>query len=115
MCVLNTPIIRVFTNIRVKFEAGARMILHAILLSIAKISEKRDPSQAVAILPEMRLGTENGVMIHHPISKHQAWLTGSVDHSIVQCEAEASNKGLLIFITLFSINFLCSEPVGCRR
>ena len=63
--------IRVISNIRVQFEPGARMILEAVLLSIAKISGKRDASHAVAILPEMRLNTGEGVVISNPISKFE--------------------------------------------
>jgi hypothetical protein len=104
-----------FANIQTKFEAGIRVILHAVLLSIAKISEKRDTSRAVAILPEMRLGQGDGVMIRHPTSGYEVLLTGNVDYGVVQYEADDVSKGLLIFITLFSINFLCSEPVRRGR
>ena len=66
-------VIRVFTNVRVQFEPDARMILDAVLLSIAKISGKRDASHAVAILSEMRLNTGEGVMISHPILNFQVY------------------------------------------
>ena len=115
MCVLNTLPTGVFTNIQAKSKPGARMILDAVLLSIAKIPAKRDASRAVAILPEMRLGTGDGVMISHPISKYEAWLTGNVGYGVIQYQASTANEGLLIFITSFSINFLCSEAVGCGR
>ena len=115
MCVSNTLIFGVFTNIRAKCEPGSRMILDAVLLSIAKISAKRDASRAVAILPKMRLGTGDGIMISHPISKYEVWLTGNVDYGVVQYQASTANKGLFIFITSFSINFLCSVAVGRGR
>jgi hypothetical protein len=112
MYVLIMLVIRLFTTTRVQFESGARMILDAVLLSIAKISGKRDARHAVAILPGMRLSTGEGVMISHPISKFEVWLTGNVDYGIVQYEASPANKGLRIFVTSLSINPLCSEGVG---
>jgi hypothetical protein len=103
---------RVLTNIWEKFEAGARMIIHAVLLMIAKISTKRDSSRAVAILPEMRLGAGDGVVISNPISKFEVWLTGNVDYGIVQYEPTPANKGLLIFVMSLSTNPLGSEGIG---
>ena len=73
------------------------MIIDAVLLSIAKISAKRDATHAVAILPGMRLGTGDGVVIKNPISEFEVWLTGNVDYGIVQYKASTANKGLFIF------------------
>jgi len=82
----------IYDHVNMDFEAGSRMILDAVLLSIAKISAKRDASRAVAILPEMRLGTGDGVMISHPTSKYEVWLTGNVDYGVVQYQASTANK-----------------------
>jgi hypothetical protein len=115
MYVLSTLIIKSFIDIQTKFEPGARMILDAVLLSIAKISAMRQTSHAVAILPEMRLATGDGVMISHPVSKYEVWLTGNVDYGVIQYPVEFDNKGPPIYIPTLSIDLLCSEVVGRGR
>ena len=49
-----------------KFEPGARMILDAILLTVAEISADGEAKLPVAIFPEMRVATSDGVNIVNP-------------------------------------------------
>jgi hypothetical protein len=57
-----------------KFEIGARMILDAILLTVAEISADGEAQLPVAIFPEMRVASD-GVNIVIPTTKFQLHLT----------------------------------------
>ena len=70
------------------------MILDAVLLAVAKLSPKRKSGHDVAIFPEMRLATGQGIFVSHPVSKYEVWLTGNVDYGIIQFyPAEHDNRG----------------------
>ncbi|KAJ7257463.1 hypothetical protein C8J57DRAFT_1074397 [Mycena rebaudengoi] len=76
------------------FEAGSRMLLDAVLLSMAKITSERNTDTSVAILPEMRLTTGDGIVVANPDTNFQAWLTGYVDYGVVQYLDQDDNKGM---------------------
>jgi hypothetical protein len=57
-----------------KFETGARMILDAILLTVAEISVDGEAQLPVAIFPEMQVATDS-VNIINPTTKFQLHLT----------------------------------------
>lgn len=68
------------------------MILDAILLALAEIvSTERS---GVAILPEMRIASGDGVQIYHPVSGCGLWLSGSVDYAVLEYEDVKDYKGL---------------------
>jgi hypothetical protein len=69
------------------------MILDAVLLSVAKMAPTRKSSHGIAIFPEMRLATGEGINITHPTSGFEIWLTGTVDYGIIQYPMEYDNKG----------------------
>lgn len=70
------------------------MILDAILLSVIKMFPYRKPDHEVAIMPDMRLGEENGVRIVNPASQYEMWLTGNVDYGVIQYRADEDIRGL---------------------
>jgi hypothetical protein len=66
------------------------MILDAILLTVAEISADGDAQLPVAIFPEMRVATGDGVNIVNPRTQFQVWLTGNVSAPIGQSLSEVS-------------------------
>jgi hypothetical protein len=66
------------------------MILDSVLLSIAKLSPSK---YGVAILPEWRLASGEGVVIRNPVSSYEVTLTGTVDYGIIQYERNDNNRG----------------------
>ena len=76
-----------------QFAPGSRMVLDAVLLSLAKVAADKELKTDVAIFPGMRLAQEDGVQIVNPISGYELWLSGNVDYSVVQYEDVLDNKG----------------------
>jgi hypothetical protein len=68
------------------------MILDAILLTIADISLDAKEKLFVAILPEMRIASGDGVLVKNPVNQFEVWLTGSVDYGVCTYEHE-ENRG----------------------
>ncbi|KAJ7210973.1 hypothetical protein B0H12DRAFT_1157166 [Mycena haematopus] len=93
---LRARLIEVYDHVNMDFEAGSRMLLDAVLLSIAKISKERNKDASVAILPEMRITSGEGVRISNPDTKAEAWLTGNVDYGVIQYQDKDDNKVRLI-------------------
>ena len=92
------------------------MILDAVLLAVAKLSPKRKSGYDVAIFPEMRLATGQGILVSHPVSKYEVWLTGNVDYGIIQYPAEHDNRGLSFHPkALFYSTDVFSRAVTWRR
>ena len=83
-----------------QFEAGARMILDAILLTIADISLDTKEKLAVAIFPEMWIAFGDGMLVKNTANQFEVWLTGNVDDGVCTYKHE-TNRG-----TTFLINFL---------
>lgn len=90
-----------------QFEAGSRVVLDAVLLSLGKVTSNTNypdfRKRSIAILPEMRIGTGDGVKIVNPLTHYELWLTGSVDYAILQYVDELDNKGLLHFFTSLAL------------
>jgi len=80
---LRARLVEIYDHVNMDFEAGSRMLLDAVLLSMAKITAMRNTDTSVAILPEMRLTSGDGVVIAHPKTNFQAWLTGNVDYGVI--------------------------------
>lgn len=72
-----------------KFEPGARMILDAILLTVAEISADGEAKLPVAIFPEMRVATGDGVNVVNPKTGFQLWLTGNADYGLCTYKLES--------------------------
>ena len=75
------------------------MIIDAVLLVVAKISAKRQPTHAVKILPMMRLATEvqDGIAVRNPESEYEVWLTGKVDYGVIQYKVKSTQARCLFF------------------
>jgi hypothetical protein len=95
-----------FLTGKTKFEAGARMIVDAILLTVAEISAHGEAKLPVAIFPGMQLGTSDGISIINPKTKFQVWLTGNVDYGIcTYSDEDGSYQGencVIYFLALTS-------------
>ncbi|KDQ55015.1 hypothetical protein JAAARDRAFT_134414 [Jaapia argillacea MUCL 33604] len=75
-------------------HAGSRMLLDAVLLSLASIVS--DGRSNVAIFPEMNIVPQDGVQILNPLSGYQVWLSGNVDYAVVQYQDESDNRDRLL-------------------
>jgi len=83
----------VYNHVNMDYEPAARMILDSVLLSIAKLSPSK---YGVAILPEWRLASGEGVVIRNPVSSYEVTLTGTVDYGIIQYERNDNNRDRLL-------------------
>ncbi len=66
------------------------MVLDAVLLSIAKLSPS---DKGIAILPEWRLTSREGVAIRNHMMQYEVSLTGSVDYGIIQYGQDDDDHG----------------------
>lgn len=66
------------------------MILDAILLALSKTLSGEC---AVAILPEMKIGTGEGIQVRNSATGYELWLTGSIDYAVIGYKDELDNKG----------------------
>jgi hypothetical protein len=100
-----------------KFEPGARMVLDAILLTVAEISADGEAKLPVAIFPEMRVATGDGVNIVNPTTKFQLWLTGNVDYGLCTYKPESQRSKYRATRRMpFILISLCSPRVeSCDR
>jgi hypothetical protein len=57
----------------------------------------------------MRLATGDGIVISHPISKYEAWLTGKVDYGVIEYRLEYDNKSSSLSLT--RISFISSNDI----
>ncbi|KAK7029204.1 hypothetical protein R3P38DRAFT_2934478 [Favolaschia claudopus] len=79
---------RIYRHVSMRFEAGPRMILDAVLLTVAEISSDGDTKVPVAILPEMRIASGEGVLLKNPVTDFELWVTGSVNYGLCTYEQE---------------------------
>jgi hypothetical protein len=70
------------------------MILDAILLTVAEISADGtgEAKRPVAIFPELRIATGDGVGIVNPATKFQVWLTSNVDYGLCTYALESQRS-----------------------
>jgi len=80
-------------NLPTQYEPGSRMILDAVLLTLARIVYDEQSKSEVAILPEMRIAPADGVQLIHPASGYDVWLSGTVDYAVVQYKDEWDRRG----------------------
>ncbi|KAJ7240378.1 hypothetical protein B0H12DRAFT_54037 [Mycena haematopus] len=90
---LRARLIEIYDHVNMDFEAGSRMLIDAVLLSIAKIRSERNPDTSVAILPKMRL---DDIVVANPDTNFQVWLTGHVDYSVLQYSDQDDTKVRLL-------------------
>ena len=64
------------------------MNLDAVLLTIADISLDVKEKLPVAIFPEMRVASGDGVLVKSAESQFELWLTGNVDYGICTYQYE---------------------------
>ncbi|KAH9957522.1 hypothetical protein BC827DRAFT_1157240 [Russula dissimulans] len=93
-------------SIAQQFEAGARMTLDAILLTIADISLDAKEKLFVAIFPEMQIASGDGVLVKNTVNQFEVWLTGNIDYGsapmktrqiVVPLVLEASLDDLMMY------------------
>ncbi|KAK7050481.1 hypothetical protein R3P38DRAFT_3173891 [Favolaschia claudopus] len=74
-------------------EPGIRMILDAVLLTVAEICFDRGLKIPVAILPEMTITSADGILLKNPITSYEMWFTGAVDYGVCTYEDEDGLSG----------------------
>ena len=67
------------------------MILDAVLLALADVVSAEQ--RCVAILPDMKFASGNGISIKNPVSGYELWLDGSVDYAVIEYDDKSDNKG----------------------
>jgi len=90
---LRTQISDIYGRVNMDYEAGSRMILDAILLALGKTLSGEC---AVAILPEMKIGTGEGIQVRNSATGYELWLTGSIDYAVIGYKDELDNKERLL-------------------
>lgn len=88
-------ITRIHRSASKRFEAGARMILDAVLLTIADISLDAKEKHPVAIFPEMRISSGDGVLVKNAKNQFEVWLVGNVDYGICTYQYEGDRNVVL--------------------
>ena len=78
-------------------DAGARMMLDAVLLALPGLAAGA-PLQAatdIAIVPGLRLAPSGGVKVTNPETGFQLRLTGSADYAVIKYvnDRDGNNKG----------------------
>ncbi|KAJ7710164.1 hypothetical protein B0H14DRAFT_2242266, partial [Mycena olivaceomarginata] len=73
---LYTRIARIYRHVSMRYEPGARMILDAVLLAVAEICTDGDAKLPVAILPEMRIASGDGILLKNSTTSFEMWFTG---------------------------------------
>ncbi|KAJ7694689.1 hypothetical protein B0H16DRAFT_1751040 [Mycena metata] len=90
--------------------AGARMILDAVLLDVVKICADGDTKLPVAVLPEMRIASGDGILLKNPTTSFEMWLTGSVDYAMRTYENESEWQGRILNADVHDVGRLaCSK------
>jgi len=90
---LCTRLAEVYNHVNMDYEPAARMVLDAVLLSIAKLSPS---DKGIAILPEWRLTSGEGVAIRNRTTQYEVSLTGSVDYGIIQYGQDDDDRDRLL-------------------
>ncbi|KAF8313735.1 hypothetical protein F5887DRAFT_1151878 [Amanita rubescens] len=93
-----------------RFEAGARMILDAVLLTIADISVDAKEKLHVAIFPDMQVTSGDGVLVKNPKNQFEVWLTGSVDYGICTYQYEG-DRNMVLRSTLNDLMIYARNPI----
>ena len=86
------------TTVQLQFEAGARTILDAVLLTIADISLDAKENFPVSIFPEMRIASGDGVLVRNTANQFEVWLTGNIDYGVLAYKLARGTTCLINFL-----------------
>ncbi|KAJ8455199.1 hypothetical protein ONZ51_g12578 [Trametes cubensis] len=86
---LCTHIGHIHRHVSMRYEPGARMILDAIVLTVARICVETGAKLPVAILPGVRVSAGDGTLIENRATGYQVWLTGNTDYGMCTYEIDA--------------------------
>lgn len=81
------------------------MIINAVLLAVRRIVHNEQPNLNVAIIPEMKMDSDDGTQINSPISEYELLLTGTFDYAVAQYTNE-DTKSKTLFTPLLPHNLL---------
>lgn len=87
------------------------MILDAVLLTVAEISSDGDAKLPVAILPEMRIATGDGIVLRNPTTNFEMWFTGNVDYGLCTYEEEEKYKDHVLNADLDDVRLLAKSSI----
>ncbi|EDR05120.1 uncharacterized protein LACBIDRAFT_329864 [Laccaria bicolor S238N-H82] len=90
---LRSRVQEIYSHVNMTYEASARMVLDAILLSLGKITQKNTPNKALAIIPEMK--QPDALFTHQT---HQVIFGGSIDYGIIEYTKDANNDNFEFLI-----------------
>ncbi len=81
---VSNPIIRGYyePDKPLQYEHGARMVLDAVLLTVAEASVNGGAKLPVAIFPEVWVATGDGVLTKNLTIGFEVWLTGTTDYGV---------------------------------
>ncbi|KAF8868295.1 hypothetical protein CPB85DRAFT_1365403, partial [Mucidula mucida] len=89
---LCAQITRIHRFVSMQEKAGARMIMDAILLTVAELSADGEAHKPVAIFPKLRLST-GGIQLTNPATDCRVWLTpGNADYAVCTYANEAEQR-----------------------
>ena len=75
------------------------MIINAVLLAVRRIVHNVQPKLNVAIIPEMKIDSNDGIHIISPISGYELLLTGTFDYAVVQYTDDEVTKSKTLVIS----------------
>lgn len=84
------------------------MIMDSLLLTVAEMSADGQAKLPVAILPEMRIATGDGVRVDNPETNFQFWLTGNVDYGLCTYRDESLRRTHLLVSS--SLYYPATQP-----
>ncbi len=67
---------------RLQHKSGARMVLDAILLTVAEAPVNGGAKLPVAIFPKTWVAAGDGVLIKNLTTGFEVWLTGTIDYGV---------------------------------
>ncbi|SJL03466.1 uncharacterized protein ARMOST_06822 [Armillaria ostoyae] len=92
---LQTQLKRIYRHVSMRYESGARMVLDAILLTVAEASVNGGVKLPVAIFPEMWVAPGDGVPIKNLTTGFEVWLTGTTDYGVCTYKDESMRTRIL--------------------
>ncbi|KAK7052256.1 hypothetical protein R3P38DRAFT_2859410 [Favolaschia claudopus] len=79
---------RIYRHVSMRYEPGIRMILDAVLLTVAEICFDGGHKIPVAILPGMQIASGEGILLKNPVTSFEMWFTGAVNYDMCTYEDE---------------------------
>ncbi|KAJ7898214.1 hypothetical protein B0H14DRAFT_2675292 [Mycena olivaceomarginata] len=87
------------------------MILDAVLLAVAEICTDGDAKLPVAILPEMRIASGDGILLKNATTPFEMWFTGSVDFGVCTYENEDQRKDRVLNADVEDVGRLAKSQI----